>query len=66
MRDVASLGLPVHVSEFDCSLQVGRLDFRSRAEKLQAQVRLYHEAIEAYMALLEAEGKPRPNGLIVS
>ena len=51
MRDVASLGLPVHVSEFDCSMQVGHLDFRSDAEKRLAQVRLYHEAIEAYMAL---------------
>ena len=51
MKDLASLGLPIHVSEFDCSLQTGRLDFRSRAEKEAAQAGLYAEAVEAFMAL---------------
>ncbi|MHB8284585.1 MAG: endo-1,4-beta-xylanase [Caulobacteraceae bacterium] len=51
MRDIASLGLPVHVSEFDVSLQGKKFDLRSRDDKLAIQARLYHEAVEAYMAL---------------
>jgi endo-1,4-beta-xylanase len=51
MRDVASLGLPVHLSEFDVSLQGRKFDLRTRPDKLAIQARLYHEAMQAYMAL---------------
>ncbi len=51
LRDVASLGLPVHLSEFDVSLQGRKFDLRTRPEKLAVQARLYHEAVEAYGAL---------------
>jgi endo-1,4-beta-xylanase len=51
LRDIASLGLPVHLSEFDVSLQGRKLDLRTRPEKLRLQARLYREAVEAYMVL---------------
>lgn len=51
MADIASLGLPIHVSEFDCSLQTGPLDFRSRQQKELAQARLYGEAMQAFLSL---------------
>ena len=55
IRDLASFGLPLHVSEFDVSLQTDGLDLRSRSQKEAAQVRLYEEAIEAYSALPAAQ-----------
>jgi endo-1,4-beta-xylanase len=48
MRDLASLGLPIHVSEFDCSTQVGPF---GKAARRDAQVRLTTEMAEAFMAL---------------
>ncbi len=51
VRDLASLGLPVHISELDVSLQGGRLDLMSRAARLQRQVRLVGEASDALAAL---------------
>ena len=52
LTTMAGFGLPIHVSEFDCSLQSGRkLDLRSRADKRAAQRRVYAEALEAFHAL---------------
>ena len=52
LRTMAGFGLPIHVSEFDCSLQCERrLDLRSRADKRAAQQRVYAEALEAFDAL---------------
>ncbi|MEO6341033.1 MAG: endo-1,4-beta-xylanase [Caulobacteraceae bacterium] len=48
MRDLASLGLPIHVSEFDCSTQVGPFGKQARRD---GQVRLITEMAEAFMAL---------------
>lgn len=48
MRDLASLGLPIHVSEYDCSLQVGPFGRRTREA---GQLRLTRELAEAFMAL---------------
>jgi len=48
MRDLASLGLPIHVSEYDCSLQVGPFGRRAREA---AQVRIAAEMAEAFMSL---------------
>ena len=55
LRDAASLGLPVHFSEFDCSLQSDKVSFMSRADRLKAQSRLYREAMEAFVALPEKQ-----------
>ena len=51
MRDLASLGLPIHVSELDVSTRFGRLDMASGADKSQRQARLVHEVVDAFMAL---------------
>ena len=52
LRALAGLGLPIHVSEFDCSLQSARrIDLRTRADKLKLQQRIYAEAVEAFAAL---------------
>ncbi|MBE7217626.1 MAG: endo-1,4-beta-xylanase [Caulobacteraceae bacterium] len=52
LKAMAGFGLPVHVSEFDCSLQSDRrVDLRSRADKVRAQERIYAEAVEAFDAL---------------
>jgi endo-1,4-beta-xylanase len=51
MRDLASLGLPIHVSELDVSTRVGRLDLTSAGDRSRRQVRLVHEVVEAFMAL---------------
>lgn len=47
IADLASLGLPIHISEMDVSLQEGG----GRAERLTRQADLYREAAEAYSAL---------------
>ncbi|MFI4933863.1 MAG: endo-1,4-beta-xylanase [Caulobacterales bacterium] len=50
--EVARFGLPVHLSELDCSFRGGRpLDLRPVGEKLQAQARVYGEAMEAFLRL---------------
>ena len=51
MRDLASLGLPIHVSELDISLNRGRGLFRSNEELEASQARLAGEMAEAFMAL---------------
>ena len=51
MRDLASLGLPIHVSELDVSTRVRGLDLSSPQERADRQARLVHEVVEAFMAL---------------
>ncbi|MGZ8363714.1 MAG: endo-1,4-beta-xylanase [Caulobacteraceae bacterium] len=55
IRDLASLGLPIHISELDISLNVRGLNFASRADLEQRQARLYGEAAEAFAALPERQ-----------
>lgn len=47
IADLASLGLPIHISEMDVSLQEGG----DRNERLTRQADLYREAAEAFSAL---------------
>jgi len=54
LADLGSLGLPVHVSEFDVSLARAK-GLRRRADLAQDQARVYAEAAEAFMALPAAE-----------
>ena len=51
MRDLASLGLPVHVSELDVSLTRAENRFLSRADLERRQIETYVETAEAFMAL---------------
>jgi endo-1,4-beta-xylanase len=51
MRELASFGLPVHVSELDVSLGRNPLDLRPRSEKLRVQARKAAEVAEAFAAL---------------
>jgi endo-1,4-beta-xylanase len=53
MRDVASLGLPVHLSEFDCSFQTDGPISRPPAQREASQLALYREALESFIALPE-------------
>lgn len=53
IRDLASTGLKIHVSEFDVTLQ--DVPFMSRSAKLAAQARLAEEAAEAFAALPAAQ-----------
>lgn len=53
--ELARFGLPVHVSELDCSLGRKPLDMRSRPERLAIQARLAGETAEAFMALPERQ-----------
>lgn len=53
IRDLASTGLKIHISEFDVTLQGARL--MSRQAKLNAQARLAGEAGEALAALPSAQ-----------
>ena len=58
MRDAASLGLPIHVSELDFPMQRdgGRLpDLRSAAERRAQQVARVGELAEAFMSLPERQ-----------
>lgn len=56
MRDAASLGLPIHVSELDASLRSDRrLDARSPADRLAQQTARVGELAEAFMALPERQ-----------
>jgi endo-1,4-beta-xylanase len=52
IRDLARLGLPIHLSELDCSTRVRG---GSEAERAQRQARLYGEAAEAMAALPAAQ-----------
>jgi len=51
VRELASLGLPVHVSELDVSLNRAAGPFADREALRQRQARLYGEATEALMGL---------------
>ena len=51
MRDLASLGLPIHVSELDVSLTRADNKFLSRTDLRNRQAAVYGEAAEAFMAL---------------
>ena len=53
MRDLASLGLPIHVSELDMSFREGGR--RNDPELLQLQARLVGETAEAFGALPERQ-----------
>ena len=51
IRDLASLGLPVHVSELDVSLSRAENKFLSRSDLQRRQAAVYAEAAEAFMTL---------------
>jgi endo-1,4-beta-xylanase len=51
IRELASLGLPVHVSELDVSLTRSGNKLLSRAELQRRQAAVYAEAAEAFMGL---------------
>ncbi len=51
IRELAGLGLPIHVSELDVSLTRADNKFLSRAELQRRQTAVYAEAAEAFMAL---------------
>ena len=51
IRDLADLGLPVHVSELDVSLVRSENKLLSRAELQRRQAAVYAETAEAFMAL---------------
>lgn len=55
MRELAGLGLPIHVSETDMGLYSARLDFRSERDRLEAQARMYGTLAEAFFALPERQ-----------
>jgi len=55
MRELASLGLPIHVSELDVTLDRGAADLRSERQLLDVQARLVGAAAEAFMALPEKQ-----------
>ncbi|WP_132087379.1 endo-1,4-beta-xylanase [Caulobacter sp. BK020] len=55
IRDLASLGLPIHVSELDVSLTRAENKLLSRAELQRRQTAVYAEAAEAFMALPERQ-----------
>ena len=51
IRDLASLGLPIHLSELDVSLSRAERLFTDTADLGTRQLRVYAEAAEAFMAL---------------
>jgi endo-1,4-beta-xylanase len=51
IADLASLGLPIHVSEMDVSLHGRRLALADGAGRLQRQAARYAEVAEAFMSL---------------
>lgn len=51
IADLASLGLPIHVSELDIGLSRKRVELRTRADQLQLQAKVAAEVAEAFMAL---------------
>lgn len=54
IRLLAACGLPIHVSELDCSLQ-GVSRFTPRGELLDTQARLYGAVFDAFAALPERQ-----------
>jgi len=55
IRELAGLGLPIHISELDVSLTRAENKFLSRAELERRQTAVYAEAAEAFMALPAAQ-----------
>ncbi len=55
IRTLATLGLPIHVSELDVSTRGRRLDFSDPASRLDKQARLVGETAEAFAALPERQ-----------
>ena len=55
VKDLASFGLPVHVSELDVSLNRARSLFSDQAELQSRQERLYGEMAAAFMGLPERQ-----------
>ena len=55
LHELASLGLPIHVSEFDVSLNRDRTLLASVADKRARQFRLTREAAEAFASLPPAQ-----------
>jgi endo-1,4-beta-xylanase len=55
IRDLAGLGLPIHVSELDVSLVRSENRLLSRAELQRRQAAVYAETAEAFMALPERQ-----------
>ncbi|WP_395944551.1 endo-1,4-beta-xylanase [Brevundimonas sp.] len=56
MRQVAQFGLPIHVSELDCTLRSdNKLDFRSQADRITRQTARVSELAEAFMTLPETQ-----------
>jgi endo-1,4-beta-xylanase len=52
LRELASLGLPIHVSELDVSLHGGgRFDLGGRGERLARQAQHYGEVMDAFLGL---------------
>ena len=51
MKDLGSLGLPIHSSELDVSTRPRRLDLRSGPERLRLQARRYREVLDAFSEL---------------
>ena len=51
LKDLASFGLPIHLSELDISTNMKRVDVRSVDERLRLQAGQAAEAAEAFMAL---------------
>lgn len=55
MRDLASLGLPVHVSELDVSMTRSENRLLSRSDLQRRQAAVYGEAAQAFTALPERQ-----------
>jgi len=55
LRDLASLGLPIHVSELDVSTKEGTYVAMGQAERLTRQAALVQETVEAFSALPAAQ-----------
>ena len=53
--ELARFGLPIHVSELDCSLEPRVFSLRSRADRLAVQARLMREMLDAFIALPPAQ-----------
>ncbi len=51
IHDLASFGLPIHISEMDISTRFGARNFSSAQDRSAQQARLVHEAVDAFMGL---------------
>lgn len=55
IADLASLGLPIHISELDVGLSRKTLELRTVTDQLQLQAKLVAEVAEAFVALPVAQ-----------